>query len=84
MTQYKKFEIDIAFEDESFEEVLERLGKALPNVFVRIIHLEGPGGGWPNIEVVLPENEIRAFAEWFCEDDADMWEEEILIGLEAL
>jgi hypothetical protein len=84
MTQYKKFEIDIAFEDESFEEVLQRLGKALPNVFVRIIHLKGSGGGWPNIEVVLPENEIRAFAEWFCKDDADTWEEEILAELEAL
>jgi len=71
-----KFETDVAFEDETFEEVLERLGKAMPDVFVRIVRLVGFGGGWPTIEVVLPETQIAEFAEWYCADDAPMWEEE--------
>jgi hypothetical protein len=36
----------------------------------------GFGGGWPTIEVVLPETQIAEFAEWYCADDAAMWEEE--------
>ena len=70
-----KFETDVAFEDETFEEVLERLGKAMPDVFVRIIRLVGFGGGWPTIEVVMPESQIAEFAEWYCADDAAFWEE---------
>ena len=68
-----KFETDVAFEDESFEEVLERLGAAVPEVFVRVVRLVGSGGGWPTIEVILPETQIADFAKWYCEDDADMW-----------
>jgi hypothetical protein len=66
-----KFEVDVAFDDESFEEVLERLGREVPNAFLRIVRLVGSGGGWPTIEVIIPKNEIRKFAEWYCRDDAD-------------
>jgi hypothetical protein len=72
-----KFETDVAFEDESFEEVLERLGAALPEVFIRVVRLVGSGGGWPTIEVILPETQIAEFAKWYCEDDAEMWAEAI-------
>jgi hypothetical protein len=71
-----KFEATVAFEDETFEEVLERLGVAMPDVYVRVLQLKGPSGGWPSVEVALPETQIAKFAEWYCADDAAMWEEE--------
>lgn len=71
-----KFEVGVAFEDESFEQVLERLGNAVPEAFVRILRLEGFGGGWPEFEVLIPRNLIGKFAEWYCESDAEMWKEE--------
>ena len=78
-----KFDVDVAFEDERFSELLERLGKEVPSAFVRIVELEGPGGGWPLIEVIIPKADVRKFAEWYCEDDAVMWEEEFLESAET-
>lgn len=72
-----KFEVDVAFEDESFESVLERLGAAVPEAFVRVMTLSGPGGGWPVLEVMMPEELIGKFAEWYCADDGQYWVEEI-------
>lgn len=73
-----KFEVDVAFEDEEFGETLERLAKAVPNAYVKVFAYEGPGGGWPALEIILPKSEIPAFAKWYCEDDAAMWEEEFI------
>ena len=73
-----KFEIDVAFEEdeESFAEVLERLGAAVPEAFVRIVKLSGSGGGWPAVEVVMPEELIGKFAEWYSgEEDEELAEE---------
>jgi hypothetical protein len=70
-----KFEATVAFEDETFEEVLERLGVAMPDVYVRVLQLNSPSGGWPSIEVAMPVTQIAEFAEWYCEDDAAIWEE---------
>jgi len=79
-----KFEVDVAFEDESFEEVLERLGSEVPNAGVRIVRLVGSGGGWPTIEVMIPKNDIRKFAEWYCKDEADELENMFLGDAVAL
>lgn len=78
-----KFEADVAFEDESFEKVLERLGKEVPSASVRILRLEGFGGGWPTIEVTIPRDDVMKFAEWYGGDDAVMWEEEFLLSAEV-
>lgn len=79
-----KFDVDVAFEDESFEELLERLGREVPSAYVRILKLEGPGGGWPHVEVVIPKADVVKFCEWYCWDDKSMWEELILDGMRAL
>lgn len=73
MTTLVKFETDIAYEDETFEQVLARLGEQVPSASVRVIKLKGSGGGWPTIEVTIPKDEIKKFADWFCggEDDAE-------------
>ena len=73
-----KFGVDVAFEDETFAETLENLGREVPSAYVKIVMLNGPGGGWPVIEVAIPRADVRKFAEWYCEDDAEMWEEEFL------
>jgi len=71
-----KITVDVAFEDEEFGEMLERLSEAMPEVYVRVLRYEGCGGGWPEIEVLLPEEMITEFAEWYCADDVDYWVEE--------
>lgn len=73
-----KFETDVWFEDESFEEVLERLNKAVPSAFVRVLMAKGSGGGWPTIEVLIPKSDVRKFAEWFDKDEAPFLEEAFL------
>lgn len=40
-----KFDVDVAFEDETFAETLTRLGEAVPSAYVKILELSGPGGG---------------------------------------
>lgn len=70
-----KFEADFAFADETLEEVLARMGKEVPEAHVRIIELFGCGGGWPTLEIVIPEESLSKFAKWYCADDAAMWEE---------
>jgi len=75
----KKLDFDLAFDlksDFSFEsdfmELLAELGKKFPEVFVRIIELRGPAGGWPHVEVVAPEERLAEFAEWYCGDASDV------------
>lgn len=79
-----KFEISVAFDDETFEELLERLSAAVPSAYVRVLKLHGPSAGWPQLEVIIPESDIATFAKWYCEDDADMWEEMIRGDAESL
>lgn len=76
MKKLVKFGVDIAFEGEEFGEMLERLGAAVPEAHVRVIKLIGSGGGWPEMEVVIPEDKIGEFAKWYSEDDAEELEEE--------
>ncbi len=53
-----RFEMDVAY-DETFEEMLEEWGQKYPYVFVRMIQLRGPGGGWPVLEIAIPESEAK-------------------------
>ena len=76
-----KIEVDIAFEDEEFGETLERLAKAVPEAFVKVWKYRGPGGGWPAVEIILPREQIPLFAKWYCEDDAELWEESFMESL---
>jgi len=72
-----KFEVDVAFEEdeESFVEVLARLGAEVPEASVRIVRLEGSGGGWPTVEVAMPEELIGKFAAWYSgEEDEELAE----------
>lgn len=75
-----KFDIDIAFEleEESFEELLARLGREVPSAYVRILSLNGPAAGWPHVEVIIPKADLEKFCEWYCWDDRSMWQEMIL------
>ena len=70
-----KFEIDVAFDDdeESFVDVLARMGAELPEAFVRIVNIDGIGSGWPVIEVVIQEELIGKFVKWYSggEEDAE-------------
>lgn len=76
MGKLVKFEADISFEDETFEEVLADLGRKVPSASVRIVKLVGSGGGWPTVEVTIPQDRIKEFADWYCggEDDGEMEE----------
>lgn len=79
-----KFEVDIAFDGENIGEMLEKLGKAVPSAYVRVLELVGPGGGWPVIEVMMPKSDIRKFAEWYDEDEVEFWEEALVPYAKAL
>lgn len=82
MEKLVKFEADVSFE-ETFEETLADLGKKVPSAFVRIVKLVGSGGGWPTVEVIIPQDRIKEFADWYCggEDDGEMEE---IFGSEAV
>ena len=43
-----------------------------------------PAGGWPVLEIVMPRADVKSFVEWYCADDADYWESEILEGAKSL
>lgn len=74
----KKFELDVAFEEGELQDLLVQWCTEMPELFIRIISLNGPAGGWPVIEVMMPEEQIGKFAKMYCEDDAKMWEEEFM------
>jgi hypothetical protein len=64
MSTYVKIQdFDLAWDEtsETFESTLVDLGLRFPNVFFRIERLTGSGGGWPTVNVILPESEIEDF-----------------------
>lgn len=73
-----KFETDVCFDDESFEEMLERLNAAVPTAYVRVLRANGSGGGWPTIEVLIPKSDVRKFADWYSKDEAEFLVESFL------
>jgi hypothetical protein len=64
-----KFQLDVGF-DYSLDYALENLARIMPDVWVRILQVEGPaGGGWPVIEFMMPEEKISEFVEkWYSGD----------------
>ena len=79
-----KFETDVCFEDENFEETLERLNAAVPTAYVRVLRANGSGGGWPTIEVLIPKSDVRKFADWYSKDEAEFLAEEWISEAAAL
>lgn len=72
--KFKSIDIDIAWDDsygsgENLGTQLEALRKLIPNSFVRVLKYKGPGGGWPNIEIVFPEDQSEVLAEWLGRTD---------------
>ncbi len=70
----KVIEVDIAWDDreESGENLgtqLEALNKLIPNGWVRVLKYEGPGGGWPMVEIAFPEENAEILAEWLGQED---------------
>lgn len=82
----KKFEASIYYrDDEEFQDALERLSREVGDVQVRVID-ECPmhSGGWPIVEIVMPEELIAKFAAWQTDepDDAEMLASEWLAEAE--
>jgi hypothetical protein len=74
MARIVEFDTDVCFEDEEFGEMLEKLSDAVPGAFVKVYSYHGPGGGWPAMSVRVPEDQVRAFAEWYTGgDEVDYW-----------
>ena len=69
----KKITLDVAF-DEGLAESMALWGEKCPRVWMRMVELSGPAGGWPVVEFIGEEADLR---EWLIEfgmdeDDADM------------
>jgi hypothetical protein len=70
----KVIEVDIAWDndEESGENLgtqLEALRKLIPNSWVKVLEYEGPGGGWPAVEIAFPEESAEILAEWLGQED---------------
>lgn len=77
----KVIETDIAWDDvpgsgESFAFQLESLNKLIPDSWVKVLKEKGSGGGWPTIEIAVPEDKLETLAEWLGQaDDMDFFME---------
>jgi hypothetical protein len=75
-------DIDCSFYNvrENFEEMLEQLTKEAPSAFVKVVKAHGPGGGWPQCQIVVLEDELNACLEFFGFDeyDIEMYREEFM------
>jgi hypothetical protein len=59
-----KIEMDIAWDSwGSLENYLIETGKEFPSIYARIVEENGSGGGWPVVEFVGTEADLRAFLE---------------------
>lgn len=67
----KDLDLPFDYPSESFESVLAEVGRKFPKVFIRIRNLNGPGGSWPNADVIVPESVIVEFLEFFGNDDIE-------------
>lgn len=64
----KDIDLPFDFPSETFENVLAEVGQRFPSAFIRIRSLNGPGGGWPNADVIIPNGDVDAFLEFFGND----------------
>lgn len=67
----KKIEMDVAY-DESLEETMAIWGEMCPKVFMRISAPAGDMGGWPVLEFLADEADLREFLEVFGVDPEDL------------
>ena len=77
-------DIDFAFdlESETFSECLAKLSVEVPSAFVKILNLEGPGGGWPNCDVIVKSEDLDKFWKFFgCDEDDIEWMSEYISPL---
>lgn len=56
----KRLELDVAYED-SIDEMLAVWRDVCPSVETRVIDENGGGGGWPIVEFVAAEDDLREF-----------------------
>lgn len=56
----RKIELDVAY-DESLEETMTLWGEMFPKVFMRIARRAGDSGGWPILEFVADDADLRKF-----------------------
>lgn len=66
-----KIELDVAY-DESLEESMAIWGEMCPRVFMRIAARAGDMGGWPILEFVAVEEDLREFLVVFGVDAEDV------------
>jgi hypothetical protein len=89
MTKYVRIaDIDLCWDDTdpkaNLGTLLEELAKAAPSSFVKIFKYVGSGGGWPQGEIVVRMDEVRAVFEFFGYDEfAQDYEMEYLVPFEA-
>jgi len=62
----KKIELDVCWEAfGSLENLIAEYGERFQGVFLRVVRLEGPAGGWPLIEFVAEEEDLRKFLSFY-------------------
>jgi hypothetical protein len=67
-------DFDLAWDDttETFESLLEEIGQKFPEAFIRVEKMIGVGGGWPTVDVVLPESDFEEFMKNLGHDEDDI------------
>jgi len=76
MTRYLEIDIDIAWDDrpgeETFGSVLERITQVAPSAYVKVYAMSGSGGGWPNISILVRDDEFNKLFEDLGYDEDDI------------
>lgn len=67
----KKIEMDVAYDD-SLEMMMITWSEMCPNVYMRIAKCVGEMGGWPVLEFLADEADLREFLEVFGVDPEDV------------
>lgn len=69
----KKIELDVAWDSyESLESLLAEYGSRFPRIHMRVERLAGSAGGWPEIEFVGTDADLREFLEFYGADAIDI------------
>lgn len=67
----KKITMDVAY-DESLEETMAIWGETCPRVFMRIAQRSGSMGGWPVLDFIASESDLKEFLTVFGVDPEDI------------
>ena len=76
MKKFLKFDIDLAWDDsegsgESLETLLESIYAEVSSITIDVIRAQGSGGGWPEVSVLVAEDEVKKFFEIIGFDDVE-------------